>query len=114
MKQSTSFTFNLLKALNVAEKSYVKKQISSSGLHLMQLFDDLNKCDFYQKQTFIERYPDKKYIKNLSQNKIYVGKKIVEALITYRSKSVYNIDIHNQINEALILIEKNFTSELKK
>jgi len=114
MKQSTSFTFNLLKALNVAEKSYVKKQISSSGLHLMQLFDDLNKCDFYQKQTFIERYPDKKYIKNLSQNKIYLGKKIVEALISYRSKSIYNIEIHNQINEALILIEKKFYKRAKK
>jgi len=114
MKQSTSFTFNLLKALNITEKAYVKKQISSGSLHLVQLFNDLNKCDFYQKKTFIEQHPDKKYIKNLSQNKIYLGKKIIEALISYRSKSVYNIEIHNQINEALILIEKKFYKRAKK
>jgi len=63
---------------------------------------------------------EKAYIKkqistsNLSQNKSYLGKKIIEELISYRSKSVFEIDIHHQINEALILIEKKFYKRAKR
>jgi len=108
-----SFTFDLIKTLSSSEKAYVKQQIGSSGKHLLQLFIDLSKCKKYNKDAFIKNNKGESYIINLSQNQTYLRKKIIEALINYRAKSVYEIDMHNLINEILILIEKAFYKEAK-
>jgi len=114
MDRSISFTFNLIKTLSPSEKAYVKRKISSGGKHLVKLFDDLNKSIVYQKDDFIKKNQKKEYITNLSQNQNYLSKKIVSALINYRSKSIFIIEIHDQINEALILIEKKFYRKSRK
>lgn len=111
---SRSFTFDLIKTLIPSEKAYIKQQIKSSGKHMCELFDDLNKCNSYEKDKFIIEYSDKEYVENLSQNQTYLRKKIVEALIIKRSDSIFEIKIHNQINEALVLIEKKFFKRAKK
>lgn len=115
MKKSTSFTYDLIRTLSPPEKTYVKKTIgSSSSKYLGLLFDDLCKYDFFQKEKFIEDNRDKPYIDNLCQNKNYLSKKIIEALISYRSKAVLEIEINEKINEALILLEKKFYKRAKK
>lgn len=114
MKRSTSFAFDLIKTLNPSEKTYIKKQIGSSGKHMLQLFSDLSKCSIYNKENFIKNNKGKTYIQNLSQNQTYLYKKIIEELINYRSKTVFEIDMHNKINEILILIDKKFYSKAKK
>jgi len=114
MKSSSSFTVEIIKSLNPSEKAYVKKQISSGNKHLIQLFNDLNKCDNYQKSTFVKKNRHKGYITNLSQNKNYLGRKIIDALINYRAKSFIEIEIYNLINEIHILIDKKFYKRAKK
>jgi len=114
MKRSISFTFDLVKTLDSQEKTYIKKQIRSSGKHLEQLFDDLSRSDSYNKEEFVKKYKNKSYIQNLSQNQTYLGKKIIKELINYRSKTVFQIDIHHRINEVLILIDKKFYRKAKK
>lgn len=114
MKSSGSFTVNIIKSLSPPEKAYVKKQISSGNKHLLQLFNDLNKCDYYQKSTFIKRNSNKRYITNLSQNKNYLGRKIIDALINYRAKSSIDIEVFTLINEIHILVDKKFYKRAKK
>lgn len=114
MKRSTSFTFDLIKTLNSSEKTYIKKQIGTSGKHMLQLFSDLSKCDLYNKETFIKNNKGKSYIQNLSQNQTYLQKKIIEELINYRSKTVFEIEMYNKINEILVLIDKNFIKKQRK
>jgi len=108
------FVFDLIKTLKSSEKAYIKKQIGSSGKHLLQLFIDLDKYDLYDKDAFIKKNKNKPYVTNLSQNQTYLGKKILEFLINYRSGTVYEIEVHSRINEILILTEKKFYKKAKK
>lgn len=114
MKKSISFTFDLIKKLNSKEKKYIKQRIRIKGKHLLQLFEDLDKCTFYQKNTFINQNKNKAYIKNLLQNQTSLRNKVIDLLISYHSKSIFEIDLHHQINKALILIEKKFYKQAKK
>lgn len=110
----SSFTFDLIKTLNSQEKTYIKRQIGSSGKHMLQLFDDLKDCKKYHRESFAKKNKGKLYIKNLSQNQNYLRKKIISELINYRSKTVFEIDMHNRMNELLILIDKKFYDRAKK
>jgi len=113
MKRSISFTYDLIKKLDPKEKKYIRQQIRTSGKHLFQLFVDLDKSKSYNKETFIKQNQNKAYTKNLSQNQTSLRNKIIDLLVNYSSKSIFEIDLYNQISKALILIQKKFYKQAK-
>lgn len=114
MNSTPSLTFDLIRTLEPAEKSYIKKQFSANEKNLKQLFDDLYKTKTYNKYQFKLKHKSKAYIKHLSQNKTYLRKKIIDALIQYNAKSIAQISQRDQLNAINILIHKGLLSQAAK
>jgi len=111
---SNSLTFDLIKTLEPTEKAYIKKQFSANEKNLKLLFDDLNKTKVYNKDIFKTKHKSKAYINHLSQNKTYLRKKIIDALINYNTKSIPQINQRNELNVINILIHKGLLNQAVK
>lgn len=114
MHSSPSRTFDLIKTLEPTEKAYIKKKFSANEKNLKQLFDDLNKTKTYNSEQFKKKHKTKTYINHLSQNKTYLHKKIIDALIQYNAKSIPQISQRKQLNTINILINKGLLNQAVK
>jgi len=111
---SPSQTFDLIKTLEPTEKAYIKKQFSANEKNLKLLFDDLNKTKLYNKNLFKKKYKHRSYFTHLSQNKTYLRKKIIDALVHYNGKNIPKINRRNQLNTISILIHKGLLKQAVK
>jgi len=110
MKSVAYQIHELLNTMNPTEKSYVKKTFSANQKNMSQLFDDLNKCDHFNKKTFIKQYNNRPYIKYLSQNCNYLLKSITKSLIDYNSENLTEINIMSRLSSISLLVKKGMFS----
>lgn len=113
MSKTRNFVHSLIKTLTPLEKAYIKRQIKSNEVHLLQLLEDLYNTKVCDNKQFIKKYKARKYTKNLTQNKNYLRQKIMDSLVQYRIKNTAEIKKRNLLNVITVLIEKGFFKKAK-
>jgi len=113
MGRVESFTHHLVKTLSASEKSYIKKQVKGNKLHLVELLDDLYKTEVCSNKEFAKQFRSRKYAKNLTQNKNYLRRKIIDTLVIYQCNRSPEINKRHQLNTIDVLIEKGFFDKTK-
>lgn len=113
MSHSRNFVHNLVKTLTSLEKAYIKRQIKSNEIHLLQLLEDLYKTEVCDNKHFIKKYKNRGYIKNFTQNKNYLRQKVINGLVQYGVKHSTEIEKRNLLNIITILVEKGFFKRAK-
>jgi len=114
MSKAASFTHSLVRALSPLEKTYIKKQFKKNELHLAILLDDLYKTAPCSNKAFKKKYAEKRYAKNLTQNKNYLRRKIIDVLIKYQEKNIPEVEKRHQLNIISVLIQKGFLKKTKQ
>ncbi len=114
MSKAENFTHSLVKALSLLEKTYIKKQFKKNELHLATLLDDLYKTELCSNKAFKAKYAHKGYAKNLTQNKNYLRRKIIDVLVKYQEKNIPEIEKRHYLNIISVLIQKGFFKKTKE
>lgn len=106
MKNTAYQIYELLSTMSATEKSYVKKTFSSNEKNMSLLFNDLNKCDQFDKKAFLSQYQKRPYMKYLSQNCNYLLKSMTKSLIDYNIENLTEINIMSKLSSISLLIKK--------
>lgn len=115
MSNTAQQIFELLNTMNPTEKSYVKKTFNTNEKNMSQLFNDLNKCDQFDKKAFLTRFKNRSYIKYLPQNCKYLLKRIIKSLIDYNIENLPDIKIMSRLSTIILLVKKGlFSACLRK
>jgi len=101
----------LLNTMQPAEKSYVKKTFSANEKNMSLLFNDLNKCEQFEKKAFVKRHKKRPYMKYLSQNCNYLLKSITKSLIDYNVQNSTEINIMNRLSSISLMVKKGMFSD---
>lgn len=110
MSNTANQIHELLNTMNPTEKSYVKKTFKTNEKNMSLLFDDLNKCDEFNKNTFLTRNKKRPYMKYLSQNCSYLLKSITKSLIDYNTENLTEINILARLSSISLLVKKGMIS----
>lgn len=107
--RSTDLLFQLIKSLEKSEKRnfklYAKRNSGNEDLKIVQLFDALDKLDFYDESILLKK---NKRIKKqqLSNSKAHLYKQILSSLRLIEDGSNIDIRLHEQLDFARILYNK--------
>lgn len=110
MRNTAFQIYELLSTMSATEKSYVKKTFSSNEKNMSLLFNDLNKCDQFDKKTFLNQYQKRPYMKYLSQNCSYLLKSMTKSLIDYNIENLTEINIMSRLSLISLLVKKGMYS----
>lgn len=111
MSNLANQVYQLLNTMQPSEKSYVKKTFSSNEKNMSQLFNDINKCDQFEKKAFLKRYKNRPYMKYLSQNCNYLLKSITRSLIDYNGQNLTEINIMNRLSSISLMVKRGMLSD---
>ncbi len=115
MSSTAKQIYELLNTMNPSEKSYVKKTFSANEKNMCQLFNDLNKCEQFDKKIFFKRHKNRPYMKYLPQNCKYLLKRTIKSLIDYNTENLTELNILYRLSTISLLVRKGmfFTCTLK-
>ncbi|HVY73596.1 MAG TPA: hypothetical protein VG890_02135 [Puia sp.] len=104
--RSSDTLFQLVKSLKKSEKRnfklYVKRNSSSENLKTIQLFDALDKMEVYDEAQLLRR--NKGLSKQqLSNSKAHLYKQILSSLRLIRVENTLEVQLHEQLDQAVIL-----------
>jgi hypothetical protein len=107
--RNTDTLFQLIKSLGKSEKRnfklYIKRNTSSDELKIVQLFDALEKMDYYDEAFLLEKNKGIKK-QQLSNLKAHLYKEILSSLRIITDESNIDIQLHEQMDYSRILYNK--------
>ncbi|MDB5191072.1 MAG: hypothetical protein JWQ96_635 [Segetibacter sp.] len=107
--RSTDALFQLIHSLEKSEKRnfklYITRNTATEDLKVIQLFDALDKMDDYDEESLLRKNPSIKK-QQLSNIKAHLYKQLLASLRILKSQDNINIQLHEQLDYAMILYNK--------
>lgn len=115
-KNQKFYLFQLIKALSVSEKGYVKKYCAKNGANpvYLKLLDAIDNQEEYDEKKLKQKFKKEKFVKQFSVAKNYLTKSILRSLRAYHSDSSNNIQVHELLLEIEILYSKRLLGLCEK
>ncbi len=115
-KNQKLYLFQLVKALSVSEKGYVKKYCAKNGASpvYLKLLDAIDNQEVYDEDKLKHKFKKEKFVKQFSVAKNYLAKSIMRSLRAYHSDSSNNIQVHELLLEIEILYNKRLLGLCEK
>lgn len=115
-KNQKLYLFQLIKALSVSEKGYVKKYCAKNGASpvYLKLLDAIDNQEVYDENKLKQKFKKEKFVKQFSVAKNYLTKSIMRSLRAYHSDSSNNIQVHELLLEIEILYNKRLLGLCEK
>ncbi|BDS15502.1 hypothetical protein [Aureispira anguillae] len=115
MKKAPDSIFKLIKAMTVAEKRYVKRDLNKYTANTENynslLFDALNALDVYDETKLLKKIKSSKLKKNFRVQKQYLFDAILERLRSYEALTDMETQLRNKMENCRILIKKGLLGE---
>ncbi len=92
--------------MSASEKRYFKRHYASEKNLTTELFDFVNKMEFYNEEEVKSQFHDTKLAKNLKVYKVQLTDILLKSLVSYYSKKSIKSRIRQGLEEIDILLEK--------